>query len=169
METAAGAINNFGTLAEPNLAQCKVLLSAQWLYAGYWFEQLFPGFTGPTNANLNDILTIKTILQLWILQFGPLEMSTWSNIKAAMNFHNNAWNSYEATTTHFTTDNWNTEQSFPPALSAWISTYCEDETCPDLKVFNVPRSECDNPDCNDSIKIYCKYTVNKFGACPLPS
>lgn len=74
-ESVIGTIDDYSTLgsAAPTKVQCQTLLTATWPHVVYSFSELFPGFTGPEGVGYNDILTIKTILQVWILQFGYFE------------------------------------------------------------------------------------------------
>ena len=163
LKEAVGEINNYSQIgfATSDAQQCRKLLKARWLFVTYWFAQLFPQFTGPSLANHHDVLAIKSILQLWILQFGPNTMKTWSEIKAAMNSGGD-WANYRATATEFSIDGSN-YTPFPSVLATWISGACGGTACPDLKVFNVMRSECDGAECiNANSHIHDNYCVELF-------
>ena len=59
----------------PTLAQCYQLLQAQWFYVTNWLADIFPHFTPPA-ATATEVYAVKTVLWLWILQFGPSELKT---------------------------------------------------------------------------------------------
>lgn len=52
----------------------------------YWFDEVFPGFTGPAGASAEDLFAIKSLLYVWILHFGASVMmqSDWDDLKSAL-------------------------------------------------------------------------------------
>lgn len=66
-----GEIASDGDGLHFTLAQCYELLEIQWPFVSSWFGILFPNFTPPPSATEAEIYALKTVLQVWILQFGP--------------------------------------------------------------------------------------------------
>ncbi len=54
----------------PTLEQCYELLHVQWPFVTYWFAHFFGDFTPPASATETEEYELKTVLRLWILQFG---------------------------------------------------------------------------------------------------
>ena len=163
IENVVSSVTNYGTIGSAvfSAAQCRTLLTARWPFVTHWFAVLFPDFKGPELANTNDILRIKSILQLWILQFDPKEMMTWNAIRDAMVTPGD-WKNYHATVTQFSVDNKVSYTNFPPVLSAWINGGCGGANCPDLEVFNVRRSECNTGGCTSQLQSgYCTPVLGK--------
>ena len=156
IETLVGPISGYSSNAATFTdAQCTKLLTAHWPYVTHWFDQLFQDFKGPSPATKYDVLWIKTILQLWILQFGPNEMKKWNQIITAMTTPG-TWAAYRGDKDQGFSVNGGTDfTAFPPALAAWISSYCSDNHCADLRVFNVKRDSCLDLGCDPSLEQYC--------------
>ena len=104
--------------ALPTPGQCRSLLTALWPYVNHWFDVIFPNFTGPDYSSYADRLIIKSILKLWIIQFGPTVVDTWDDIKTAM-LAPGPWTTYSADATQFSTDNQVNFHPFPAELSNW--------------------------------------------------
>ena len=151
IENLTGDIDTYssGSAAKPTPYQCFKLLHADFLSVQYWFVQLFPGFVGPAGATEDELVSIKTVLYSWILNFGPLEMDGWTDLKAAMSAPSANWVSYLGwlgTTPGFT-KNGSTMLEYPPVLLSWLSRAdgCNKVTtgCPDLVVFNLKSTMCE--------------------------
>jgi hypothetical protein len=155
---------DYATEATPMPLQCFKLLKAQSAYMTYWFAQLFPDFEGPNPGSLEDFDDIKSVLYLWILHFGPFEIDTWTDIKAAMNGPGENWKNYIAwidSIPGFSVDAGATVKAFPNALISWLqSSYASTVDCPEVNnTFNVESTVCDNGSCSTAVKVYCKQVV----------
>ena len=162
IEGITGVISGYGTpavLFTPQ--QCYKLLKEQWTPTSYWFTTLFPTFTRPTGATDTELTTIKSILHLWILQFGSAEVGTWTDIKAAANGAAGNWQNYIGwidIAPGFSLDAGATRKDFPATLLAWLTTYCNNSSfiCKELALFNLKSTVCANPACLvGTTKGYC--------------
>lgn len=109
----------------PTSHQCSSMLSTQWKYIEHWFSILFPAFSTPDGASSEDILKVKTVLQLWIVQFDPHFMQSNSAWIALLNVFKNPipWTTmlaWVSPTPGYSTDGSN-EFVFPPDLSDWLA------------------------------------------------
>ena len=147
--------------AKPTSKQCKKFLVAEWPFIMHWFTQFFGTFPGPSGATDDELLTIKSTLYLWILQFGPAEMSAteWDTLKTDLNSAGNLWSSFLAWTgspPQYSTEGANAAgKNFPTVLSDWITTTCGNSMagCLDLQVFNLKSTVCNITPC--SIQSHC--------------
>lgn len=158
IQNSIGDIANYADLghAKPTKLQCFALLTIEWPFVNYWFFELFAGFTGPAPASNSELLGIKSILQLWILQFGPNEMQAWTEVLSAVT---GDWKGYTATLKDgFSTDNGENFTPFPEKLQSWLGIYCGNDTnlCTDLLVFNRKDPVCEDETCSSSLASeYC--------------
>lgn len=170
IEDMTGPIEDYATEAKPTPFQCYSLLTAEWPWVTYWFNQLFPTFEGPTPFAYASLGYIKSNLKVWILQFGPAEVTTWTHIKAAMNGAGGDWQNYLAwidSEPGFTLDAGATVHLFPEKLLAWLQTSSGSTTtsCVELIVtFNSASKVCENASCSPAVKGYCTQ-VNAESAC----
>jgi hypothetical protein len=170
IEGVTGPIEDYATEAKPTLFQCYRLLKSEWLWVTYWFGQLFPAFEGPAPLAYTQLGFIKQILKLWILQFGPAEMTTWTDIKAAMNGAGEDWQDYLAwidSDPGFTLDAGTTVHLFPEKLLASLQASSGSKTANSAEVkfsFNIASKVCDNVSCSPAVKGYC-FQANKSSAC----
>ena len=154
-----GDISGYGTLGSgnPTLKQCSKWLAAQWPFVTHWFTHLFPNFTGPTPVTIRNTI-IQSILYLWILQFGPSEMSDdaeWGTLKADLVAGGN-WLWYYGwageNPGYVTNGPTSTRKTFPQVLEDWIKSAdgCNKNTptCLDLMVFDYGSTTCDQTPCN---------------------
>jgi hypothetical protein len=161
IEYVTGAIKDYGTPSpKPTTFQCYKLLDSQWFYITYWFGQLFSGFLGPAGATDAEILTIKSVLYLWILQFGPAEITYWTGIRAAVNEAQSQWVQFVArlgVNPGFSVNNGSTWADFPDSLLTWLRATCGSTaaTCKDLDVFNLKTTACDSA-CPPDLKTLCQ-------------
>ena len=121
-----------GTLS-PTATDCYGLLKAQWPMITYWFEELFPTFSPPASTTDRDYVVVKTILQLWILQFGPDQLkfdADWIAVVGLFNKSSDEWGYISATNNGVFYGMGMI--NFPPELAAWIVLHPED-----LKAFNT--------------------------------
>ena len=147
--------------AKPTSKQCKKLLVAEWPFLMHWFTQFFGTFPGPSGATDDELLTIKSTLYLWILHFGPAEMSAteWDALKADLKSAGNLWSSFLAWTgspPQYSTEGENAAgKDFPAVLSDWITTSCGNSMagCLDLQVFNLKSTVCNTTPC--TIQSHC--------------
>ena len=151
VEAVIGAI----TGDTPASYQCLKLLVSVWPYLTHWFDQLFPSYSDPSSATADDLLTIKSVIFVWILQFGASEMSrdTWDPLKTALGTGGD-WTSYLAwagTDPKFSLDGSVTPLDFPTVLSDWIKNTagCNQAPagCMDLLPFNTLSTACDTAVC----------------------
>jgi hypothetical protein len=99
----------------------------------YWFAEIFPTFSPPASTPDRSYLVVKTILQLWILQFGPdqLKFNTdWVAVVALFNKASDQWALISATGAGYEFNG--TPASFPQDLSTWIELHLAD-----LAAFNT--------------------------------
>lgn len=158
------------TPSDLSAQKCYKLLTEQWPSVLASFAKLFPLFTGPHNFSINNINEVKASLYLWILQFGYLEMDTWTDIKAAINAPFENWLNYEAwggTNPGFTTDG-QTIKPFPSTLSSWLSIKCPNSKyCSETeKIFRQKSTLCQR-DCSSSAntKTICTYCYGTDSIC----
>jgi hypothetical protein len=131
------------------------MISSQWAYVDHWFQILFPTFDAntPVGASSEDILKVKTVLQLWIVQFDPYLMqsdATWIALRAV--FSNTipwttmlAWTS---PTPKYTIDG-STEVAFPTDLAAWLTQVDVDKAA--FNTFSAVCSTCTYAHCASAI------------------
>ena len=122
---------NPGSLS-PTPAQCHQLLKAEWAMLTYWFNHLFPTFAPPPTTD-RDYLVIKTILQLWILQFGPYTMKNgvlWKGVTDAFNLPSDQWGAISADETNYSVGSG--PLNYPLDLAAWLALHPAD-----LQAFNT--------------------------------
>jgi hypothetical protein len=119
------------------------MLEVEWQIPYYWFTDLFPNFATPLTASLEDVIKVKTILQLWILQFGPSVMKTdldWIALVQVFNRNPIPWATLLAWTNtsppQYTTDG-STAVNFPSGLSTWLSIAGADKRLLTLSVKRV--------------------------------
>ena len=149
-------VGSFGTSPySPTSAQCSGIISSQWGYVEHWFTILFPDFVAhpPAGASSEDILKVKTVLQLWIVQFDPYLMQSDTAWIALRNAFKNpipwttmlAWTS---PTPKYTIDG-STEVAFPTDLAAWLAQVSVDKAA--FNTFSTVCSTCANAHCADAI------------------
>jgi len=143
-------------------AQCNIFLSSQWDYVNYWMKEFFPTFTPQSGATQAEILTVQTMLRIWIFHYGSASLhynDDWAVVKATFNTVNLDWTRvlawagttpgyYDGTTTH----------SLPPKVAAWV----QGDTS-DLFAFNTWTTLCDAGSCG--FKTQCCDTP-KFSESP---
>ena len=170
IEYVTGPIVDYATVAKPTRFQCYSLLTSQWPWVTYWFNRLFPTFEGPASITYTNLNTVKTVLKMWILEFGPAEMDTWTDIKAAMNGVGENWQNYLAwidSDSGFSTDAGATVHPFPAKLLASLqaSSYGRTSQSDELKqTINKYSTVCNNADCSSTMKGYCAQ-VSVTNAC----
>lgn len=157
LAAVTGTISGYtsGTGATPTQSQCYELLSTQWYWLIGWFDTLFPNFTGPADATDSQILTIKSVIYLWILNFGPAEMksSEWTELTTVLTDATRDWTKllgWAGESPMYATVETSTDaKSYPSILEAWLKSDsgCGGKTagCVDLAVFNLKSSLCYSP------------------------
>jgi len=140
--------------------QCYKLLKAQWPHVTYSFGKLFAGFTGPTGATATQLVAIKSVLQQWILQFGPYPLTydpDWTPLIAA--FKTADWSGFLGwlgSSPGYTLDAGTTIKTFPKDLETWLFNSCvSTQTCSELAVLNSKSTVCANASCLTSVKVPC--------------
>jgi hypothetical protein len=170
IEAITGTIADYATAAKPTISQCYDLLTGQWPFVTYWFDRLFSTFEGPSPVSYQFLNWIKTILQIWILHFGPGDIDTWTDIKEAMNDAGENWVNHIAwidSSAGFSLDAGATVKNFPEKLLAWLQSSCPGgtATCYEVLVpFNYQSTVCANAICSASVKAYC-LQVTSNSAC----
>lgn len=117
----------------PSVIQCHQLLLAQWGTITYWFNRLFPDFSPPALTTERSYLVVKTILQLWIIQFSSDRMVNdplWQGVVAVFNLPTAQWQLIRATGANYY--NGENTLNYPQELAAWITQHPED-----LAAFNT--------------------------------
>ena len=155
-----------GTLAAGTITLtkglCYKLLHSDWPMQNAWFANLFSGFAPPNTASDAEKLQIKTILQLWILQFSPINMETdpdWLPLVAAFNTAGADWGKYlgwTGTPGRYTLDG-STSKAFPEELSTWLNI-----DAGDLVALNMKSTVCDTAGCGFANECW---SVNPSLAC----
>ena len=112
----SGAISSDDSGLHPTLAQCYKLLRSEWGYVTNWFAYFFPRFDPP--GTFNERYEMKTVLWLWILQFGPTAMRIerpWMVIASAFNDPTVDWRDLLAWSNGFRAQR--ATQSYPNGLT----------------------------------------------------
>lgn len=150
-----GAVPNYGGgNVSLDAYQCYELLKAVWPSITHWFSQLIPGFTGPAGASESELLTIKSVIYLWILQYGPAQLKydgAWIDLTTAFKAASSNWANYLAWmggSPGYTLDAGASTKSFPADLQAWLANSCSgDCLVQELAVLNLKSTVCQNPSC----------------------
>ena len=139
----------------PTSAQCSAIISSQWAYVEHWFPILFPDFDDQTSGSSypEEILKVKTVLQLWIVQFDVYFMKSdpaWITLRNAFR-RLIPWNLMLAWTspTPKYTINSITEVAFPTDLAAWLAQVSADKAA--FNTFSRVCSTCGNTHCANAI------------------
>jgi hypothetical protein len=162
IEQITGPVLDYGTgAAKPTKLQCYSMLKALWPFVTYWFNKLFPGFVGPINSTSLELLSIRAVVYMWILQFGASVMDTWTDVKALVSGNAKDWENYMAwidSDPGFSVNRGIAAKAFPVELQAWLVTTCNGVTngCKDLAVFNLKSSVCEDSGCSAEVQGYCK-------------
>ena len=151
----------------PDEDQCKKLLVSMWPFLTHWFGQLF-NFVDPDTSSADQVLTIKSVMYVWILHFGPAEMlaDEWSDLKTALNAGGN-WSTHLAwagETPQFSLNGGSSPVDFPAALKAWLmdSEGCNKSPngCMDLLPFNTLSTVCDTAVCGHKTECDLAFTTH---------
>jgi len=152
MPTAMGSFGSAGSYAATP-TQCYNLLNQQWPFVTYWFTTMFPNFTPPATAAIGDVNKVQTILQLWILQFGPSDMTAdtdWQTLVGVFNSATTPWATLMAWATpsppQYTTDG-TTAVNLPATLATWLGAVGVD-----VAAFNTFNTVCGTAHCG---KAFC--------------
>lgn len=138
-------IGNIGTAAGPD--ECFKLLTGQWPYVKYWFSDLFPNFTPPTATSYEvymEVYMLKTVLWLWILQYGPSVLkseSAWQGLVTTFNNASLDWTkllAWAGASTGYSPDGTATAL-FPAELEATLT-----QASPELQLFNHFSTLCNS-------------------------
>jgi hypothetical protein len=160
IQAVIGPIVDYATVGKPTLAQCYDLIKVKWPWLTYWFNRLFPTFVGPLPIDYFNFNLIKSVLYLWILQFGPAEIDTWTDIKAAVNGSEESWQDYMAwidSDAGFSLDGGLSVKRFPEKLLAWLqASGGTTMNCVELSTtLNYVRKPCKSSACSSQVKAYC--------------
>jgi hypothetical protein len=130
----------------PTLKQCYELLLAEWSYVKYWFETIFVDFTPPDEVTETEEYDLKTVLRLWILQFGGSVLTTepdWQAIVSIFNDDSLVWGGLLAWSDGYLAGS--TTHSFSAGLAS---------SGPELSLFNRFSQVCSATGC--SHKTHCQ-------------
>jgi len=148
-ETILGSLTPDGTgrisVAADN---CYRLLEVQWPYLVYWFHMLLPTFTPPLEASEFEVYSIKTVVWLWMLRFGPALLSyddAWKHLLATLDAPQTKWARYLAWTDGYSKDG-KTVRSLPVALNSLSNA--------EVAVFNLFSTVCSTAGC--ALKTQCQ-------------
>lgn len=148
-EGILGTLTSDGPVA---IDKCYELLQMQWPSLIYWFNMLLPKFTPPSEATEFQIYSIKTVVWLWVLRFGPAVLAfdnSWRQLISALNAPQSEWYKYLAwkgTTPGYSIDG-KTVRNFPVALEGAI-------TSGELAVLNLFSKVCQTFGC--ALKVQCQ-------------
>ena len=162
IEQITGPILDYGTgAAKPTQQQCYSMLKALWPFVTYWFDKLFPGFVGPKDCTSLELLSIRAVAYLWILQFGASVMDSWTDMKTVMTGNAGEWENYMAwidSNAGFSLNRGVEAKAFPAEVQTWLVAACKGTTegCKDLAVFNLKSSVCADSSCSAQVKGYCQ-------------
>ena len=132
----------------PTADQCYELLTVQWPFVAHWFNVFFSDFRPPEAAIPEETNMLKAVLQLWILQYGPSELSANPLWQGLISTFNNvaldwtqllAWKGSQGISSGYSADGI-TKSSFPAALEASLTL-----ASPELELFNLFSTLCDYP------------------------
>jgi hypothetical protein len=127
-----------------NQAQCDVLLKLEWDSVSDDFDELFPNFT-PIGTSEENI-TVKTLLRLWIFEFGRTNIkyqSDWQDVRDVFNNIGTQWSTvlgWGGATPGFSVGS--VSYTFPPDLKDRI-----DQDSAPLSAFNMWSHVCDSSGC----------------------
>jgi hypothetical protein len=145
----------------PTADQCYKLLKAEWPYVTYWFGEIFPNFHPPDTSDYGKYM-LKTVLWLWILQYGPGELrgnELWQNIVTTFNNDSLDWTqlfAWMGDLKGFNPDG-SATFSFPAVLEASLT-----ETSPEMQLFNYFSEVCASP-C--SLGVQCRQLYGSECGC----
>jgi len=153
--SALNGVDGIFVNGQPTPNQCYAILTAEWPYVEHWFTTLFPNFAAPAGASTANAAKVKTVLQLWILQFDPYFMQTdpaWVQLIAVFNSVSTPWTTLLAWT--HPTPKYSTTGSnileFPTELSAWLTLKPADKAA--FNTFSTVCVNCAaNTHCADAI------------------
>lgn len=139
-----GVVNADSTGLHPTQDQCYTLLKANWLFVTHWFGKLFRDFTLPTTPvpTVDEAYKTKSVLWLWILQYGPHALSNdplWVDIVTTFNDNMLDWTrllAWKGVLTGYSPDGVQ-RKSFPEQLAAALTS-----TSPELQLFNRFSTLC---------------------------
>ena len=127
-------------------AQCSSMLSYDWDYVNYWLEKFFPSVVHPVDATPAQILSMQTVMRIWIFHFGSATLTydrDWVALIGRINKTNIDWTKvlgwagtspgyYDGTTRY----------TFPAKLAAWLAIDTSD-----LTAFNSWSTICNVGSC----------------------
>ena len=137
-----GPVTSDGSGLHLSPDQCYELLRANWLSIKFWFGRTFTAFNPPATATEAGEYALKTVLWLWVLQFGPSALTyetKWQELVGTFNSASLDWGQLLAwggaapgylaggTTHTFPTEL--TPSSGELALFNQFSTVCDTENC----------------------------------------
>ena len=140
-----GTIASDGSGLHPILPQCYELLRAEWGYVIYWYTHFFGHFNAPVSATETEKYNLKTVLWLWILQFGSYALTTesaWQDIVNTFNNDSLVWGGLLAWSGGYLAGG--TTHSYPTGLTP---------TSPELSLFNRFSEVCATAGCGH--KTHC--------------
>ena len=132
---------NTGSL-HPTADQCYKLLNTLWPFVTYWFGEMFPNFNPPGTSTKVEKSMLKTVLWLWILQYGPSQLKTnaeWQGIVTTFNNASLDWTkvlAWAGATTGYS-PNGSTKLNFPAVLVTSLT-----QTSPEMQLFNYFSTLC---------------------------
>ncbi len=137
-----GVLDSDADGLHPTPDQCYDLLKAQWPFVTYWFGEIFPNFDPPDTATDDEKNMLKTVLRLWILQYGPSEIKAnplWQGIVTTFNNASLDWTrllAWSGVLKGYSPDGTATA-SFPTALETSLT-----QASPEMKLFNHFSTLC---------------------------
>lgn len=147
-EGILGALTSDGLVVTD---KCYELLQVQWPSLIYWFHMLLPRFAPSPEATEFQVYSIKTVVWLWVLRYGPALLSfdnSWRQLISALNAPQSEWYKYLAwggATPGYTIDG-KTVRSFPVAIGAVSSG--------ELAVLNMFSKVCQTFGC--AMQVQCR-------------
>jgi len=150
-----GAVSDYGNgNVSLDKYQCYDLLKATWPLMTSWFAALISGFTGPAGATESELLIVKSVLYLWIVQFGPAQLKhdpAWQDLLAAFKTPASDWTNYlgwTGSSPGYTLDAGANIKTFPADLQTWLTGSCSAGCVEqELLVLNLKSTVCQHSAC----------------------
>jgi hypothetical protein len=126
----------------PTIDQCFKLLKTEWPYVSSQFGEIFPHFHPPDVATITEKNMLKSVLLLWILQYGSADIKLdplWQGIVTTFNNASLDWSrllAWSGVLKGFS-PNGTTTLAFPKVLETSLT-----QTSPEMQLFNHFSTLC---------------------------
>jgi hypothetical protein len=126
----------------PTIDQCFKLLKVEWPFVTYWFGEIFPSFKPPDASTMIEKNMLKSVLLLWILQYGSADIKLdplWQDIVTTFNNASLDWSrllAWSGVLKGFSR-NGSTPLPFPKVLETSLT-----QTSPEMQLINHFSTLC---------------------------